>query len=153
MPVLNITTVAIVEPAVTAMPAQVTIPGGLLPAGATANIVIQGNGARPLALSEPRVNASGVEARLQEVQPGRSFILALRFPQGFWSEPGQAITASVNSNHPQFPTLTIPVIRLPSLQEQKPVAQRQEVMVSGQEPALAEGNQHKLAEVGLVRDK
>lgn len=111
MAVLSITTLAIVEPAVTATPAQVTLPGGPLPAGATANIVIQRNGAGPLALSDPHVNAPGVEALLRETQPGRWYILTLKFPAGFQAEPGQNVEAQVKSNHPQFPVIRIPILQ------------------------------------------
>jgi hypothetical protein len=41
-----------------------------------------------MALSEPTVNATGVDVQLREVQPGRNFAAILIFPQGFEIAPG-----------------------------------------------------------------
>jgi len=43
---------------------------------------------------------------------GRAFNLTVDFPAGFQVEPGQKIEVTANSNHPNFPRITVPVVWL-----------------------------------------
>ena len=52
--------------------------------------MIQNNSTNAVRLSEPVVDAPGVEAQIKETQPGKSFIAMLAFPQGFEIPAGPA---------------------------------------------------------------
>jgi hypothetical protein len=111
MPVITITAIAIMKQALTATPAQITLPLAPLANSFTVPVSIRNNGAGPLTLSEPAVNVWGVDTQMQEVEPGRLFTVTLTFPTRFEVAPGQNVELSVKSNHPQFPILRVPVIQ------------------------------------------
>jgi hypothetical protein len=113
MPVINVTAYAIVQPALTVAPAQITLQAIQLGNPTPATVSIRYIGTNVLALSEAAVNAKGVEVDLKEVQPGRDFTLAVSFPAGFEMAPGEKVELSVKSNHPQFPMIKVPVIQPP----------------------------------------
>ena len=111
MPVINVSVWANVQPVITVMPPQIGLGAAPL-ANATAAVVsIRSNGTNTLALSEPAVNAKGVEMQLKEVEAGRSFTLALNFPAGFEIAQGERVELSVRSSHPQFPSIKVPVVQ------------------------------------------
>jgi len=113
MPVINVTAWANVQPAVTVAPAQIRLPaiqwGNPIPS----TITIRNNGTNALALSEPAVNAKGIDVQVKEIQPGRYFTLTVSFPAGFEIPQGEKVEVSVKSNHPQFPMIKVPVIQPP----------------------------------------
>jgi hypothetical protein len=109
IPELVIKAILYVQPAVTVSPLQISIPPGPLANVSEATISIQNNTTNSLKLSEPGVNVEGATARLQEIQPGRTFILSVIFPVGFTNQPGNAIEIHAKSNHPQYPMITVPV--------------------------------------------
>lgn len=114
-PTITIPAHAVPKPAVVVVPPQLTLPPRPLSAGAVLGVTIRNNGAAPLALSEPSVDAPGVELRLRELQRGRSFLLEASFPPGFHMDAGQAFELRLKTNHPQFPLLKVPVLRGQSL--------------------------------------
>ena len=111
MPVINVSVWANVQPVITVMPPQIGLGAAPL-ANATAAVVsIRSNGTNTLALSEPAVNAKGVDMQLKEVEAGRSFTLALNFPAGFEIAQGERVEVSLRSSHPQFPSIRVPVVQ------------------------------------------
>ena len=72
---------------------------------------IRNNGTNTLTLSEPEVNAKGVDLQLKEIEAGRSFALTANFPAGFEMAQGEQVELSVKSNHPQFPTIKVPIMQ------------------------------------------
>ncbi len=115
VPVLAVTAHALILPALAATPTRITLPAGPLRPGTQEKVTIQNNGTNSLLLSDLSVNAPGVDAEVQEVQPGRAFVLVLNFPPGFQIRAGQNVEVRVKTNHPQFPTLKIPVVQGRSL--------------------------------------
>jgi len=113
MPVINVTAFANVQAAVTVTPSQITLPAAPLANSIPSNISIRNNGTNTLVLSEPAVNAKGVEVQLKEIEAGRLFTLTVSFPAGFEIAEWQKVEVSVKSNHPQFPIVTVPVIQPP----------------------------------------
>jgi len=113
MAVINVTAYAIVQPALTVAPAQITLPAIQVGNSTPATVSIRYVGTNVLALSEAAVNAKGVAVDLKEVQPGRDFTLAVSFPAGFGMAPGEKVELSVKSNHPQYPVIKVPVIQPP----------------------------------------
>jgi hypothetical protein len=113
MPVINVSAWANVQQAVMVMPSQITLPSGPLANPMPSTISIRNNGTNALAMTEPAVNAKGVDVQLKELQPGRYFTLTVSFPAGFEMAQGKKVEVSVKSNHPQFPIIKVPVIQAP----------------------------------------
>lgn len=111
-PVIVVTAVANVQPAIMVIPSYVTLAPGPLPYAVTNSVMIQNNSTNRLELSEPAVNVPGVAAQIRETQPGKSFIALLAFPQGFQSPAGQQIELSVKSNNPRYPVVKVIVMQL-----------------------------------------
>jgi hypothetical protein len=113
MPVLTVTAYAMVQPAITLNPPQITLPGGPLASVAKPTVTIQNNSTNALVLSEPSVSAEGAEVQLKEVQSNRMFSLSLNFPAGFQIQPGHTVEATVKSSNPKVPLIKIPIYQLP----------------------------------------
>ena len=117
VPTLSVTAWANVQQAVVVSPPQIMLPAGPLASKQTISVAIQNNGANPMKLTEPVIDAKGVEVTLTEPNPGRSFTAALNFPQGFELAQGTRAEFSVKSDNPKFAVIKVPVTQLP-----KPVA-------------------------------
>jgi hypothetical protein len=113
VPTLSVTAWANVQQAVVVSPPQVTLPAGPLATEQPVSIMIQNNSAKPLKLTEPVIDAKGVEVTVTEPNPGRSFTAMLKFPQGFEMEQGKRAEFSVKSDNPKFAVLKVPVNQLP----------------------------------------
>jgi hypothetical protein len=114
MPIISVTAIANVQPAITVVPGQLVLPPPPLANSLTNNLTIQYVGSiTNVTLSEPTVNAKGVEAQLKEVQPGRIYSVMLTFPQGFEINPAAPVEFSVKSTHPQYPVIRAPVVQMP----------------------------------------
>jgi hypothetical protein len=83
------------------------LPSGPLPEATKYTVTIQNNGINPVVLSDPEVNANGVKVELSERLPGREFNVTVSFPAGF--ESTFSVQATVKSNNPKCPSVTIPV--------------------------------------------
>jgi hypothetical protein len=108
MPVLNITAIALVQPAVVVSPAQISLPSKI--EGWTTNrVIISANGSKALALSDAQASDSRVSVEIKETNAGRVFQLAAIFPPGFQIAPGQRVNLTVKSNNSREPLITVPV--------------------------------------------
>jgi len=117
MPTVNVTTYAMPQPAIVALPQQIQLPAGPLRADYRYPATIRNNGHTPVKLSDPSVNAAGVTVDMQELEPGKNFRLNLGFPTNFTVHPGQPLELTVKTSHPKHP-----VIKLPIMQMAAPVA-------------------------------
>ena len=113
MAVIAITAFANVQPAITINPPQIVLPAAPLAQPETNTISLIDNSTNAMALSEPTVNAPGVDVQLREVQPGHQFEVALIFPQGFEIAPGQKAELSIKSSLPLVPALKVPILQAP----------------------------------------
>jgi hypothetical protein len=111
-PVIPVTVVANVPPALSVNPSFMTLAAGPLPNAVTNSVTIQNYSTNLVTLSEPVVNVPGVEATIREMQPGKSFAASLAFPQGFQIALGQQVELKMNTSNPKFPVLKVPVIQL-----------------------------------------
>jgi hypothetical protein len=107
MPQLSVVAYAMMPPLLVANPPQIMLPAGPLPKAAQFTVMIQNNGVNSVTLSEPKVNAEGVEVQMAEQQAGRQFSLTVNFPAGFQSQSG--LQATVKSSSAKYPLVTIPV--------------------------------------------
>jgi hypothetical protein len=114
MPTISVTTFVVVQPAVTVAPSQITLPPGPLTNTTRSVITIRNTGTNSLVLSDASVNFQGANVLVREIQPGRLFNLSVEFPVGYEVHSGQKIEASVKSNHPKFPVITVPILQSPS---------------------------------------
>jgi hypothetical protein len=129
MPTLSVTAWANVQQTVMAMPAQVALPAGPLANNLTQTVWVRNNSTNAITLSEPKVNAKGVEVTLKDFQPGRYFSISLIFPPGFTVPAGEKIELTVKTSHPQYPVIKVPVI-------QSPVAPPPTTFGAGMKPSL-----------------
>ena len=113
MPVLNVSTYANVQPSILVIPSHITLPPAPLANAQTPSVMIQNNGTNMLTLSEPMVNAQGVETQIKETEAGRKFAALVTFPQGFEIPPGQHVELTVKSSNPKFPVVKVPVTQMP----------------------------------------
>jgi hypothetical protein len=111
VPVISVTAWAIMQQVVVAMPSQIVLPPAPLANQTPVVVSIQNNGTNTMVLSEPAVNAPGVEVRLSEVQPSRFYNLNLTFPAGFEIGLGSNVELSVKTTHPQYPLFKVPVLQ------------------------------------------
>lgn len=109
MPEITISTWALASPAVMVSPAILRLPAGPFEEKLSRTIQIRSYWDQPLRISELNPNAKGIEARIQELQPGRLYSITLVFPAGFVIKPGERIEVSVKSNHPQYSTIKVPI--------------------------------------------
>jgi len=116
-PVLSVTAWANIQQAVVVSPPQVMLPAGPLANKQTVSLTIQNNSAKPMKLTEPVIDTKGVEVTLAEPNPGKSFTVALNFPQGFELAQGTKAEFSVKSDNPKFAVIKVPVTQMA-----KPVA-------------------------------
>jgi hypothetical protein len=115
MAALNIPVTAIApQPALFVIPTTVRLSPAVPNQTITQTVTIQATAAQPLTLSEPGVNAKGIDVLIKELQPGRRYTLTLKFPEGFQITPGEALELSVKSNYPQFPVIKVPITQLPA---------------------------------------
>jgi hypothetical protein len=111
MPLLTVAAHAVMQAAVIVTPAQVVLPAGPLTNRVVETIKIMNNTTHPLVLSEPSVNAQGVELEVREMQPGRLFNLDAVFPVGYLIPRALRIELRVRSNQPQFEAIRVPVVQ------------------------------------------
>jgi len=112
-PLLEVPVFAIAQQPVTTTPSQLLLPAGPIASPLAQTVSIRSLWTNSLLVSEPTVNAKGVEVHLTEVQPGRYYTLTLNFPKGFAVPQGEKVELSVKSNHPQYPIIKVPVVQQP----------------------------------------
>lgn len=113
LPPLNITVWANVQPALTVLPTQLTLPGGPMPTRMTPTVTLINNTTNPLSITEPAVSIPGIDFQLREVQPGRYFTIAVTFPQGFELTNKANAMLTVKSSNPNYAEIRVPIVQMP----------------------------------------
>jgi hypothetical protein len=107
-----------IQPLVTVMPVQITLPPPPLAHAVTNMITIHNNSTNAMTLSDATCSLEGVDVQLKELQaPGRAFVAMLVFPEGFELQPGHPVIFTVKSSHVQQPLIKVPITQMA-----KPVA-------------------------------
>jgi hypothetical protein len=109
VPVINVTAVANVQPALVVMPSQIMLPPIVASNTIPCAVSIRNNSAGPLTLSEPSINAPGIDVQIREVIPGRQFTVTATFPAGFEMADGRDLELTVKTSNPQHPNVVVPV--------------------------------------------
>jgi hypothetical protein len=112
-PVINLSAIAVVQQPVMAMPSQVTLAPGPLPAVMRMGVTVRSTAPTNITVTAPTVSVPGVEATVQEVQIGRVFNVLLTFPQGFNLPLGTQAELSVKTSHPKYQEIKVPIVQMP----------------------------------------
>jgi len=105
---------ATIYPEITVFPLNILLPTGPLAQPSTSHLQVRGNTAN-LALSDPEVNAPGVEIAVKVLQTNRQYYLDIVFPAGFEARTNENLALTVKTDNPRFPTITVPVTPVPGL--------------------------------------
>lgn len=135
MATVSITAFANVAPVVTVVPPTINLPIAPLAQPIPSVVTIRNTSTNALALSEPTINATGVDVQLKEIEPGRHFTATLNFPAGFEVVAGQTIELNLKSSNPQFASIKVPILQA-ARPVQTPVAARGQVIPAGPPPAV-----------------
>jgi hypothetical protein len=113
MPMLTVDAFANILPLVSAIPNMIRLPAPPYTNAVPYNMWVRNNSTNPLVISEPSVNAKGVEVLIKDEQPGTQYGLTLTFPPGFETKANEPVELTVKCNHPKFPLLKVPVMQAP----------------------------------------
>jgi len=113
LPVININTTVMLQPALVANPPSIIVPPAPNLNNVRPVIQIRNNGSGLMKLSDPVVNAQGVDVQINEIEPGRCSSLTLTFPPDFTMAPGEKIELSVKTGLAHLPTFEVPVVQHP----------------------------------------
>jgi hypothetical protein len=102
-----------VQPAITLMPGQITLPPGPLSTSITNTLQVQNFGTNKLELSDLSVSAKGVEVGVKELNPGKVFTVTVIFPKDFEITSEIPVELSMKSTHPKYPVIRAPVTQAP----------------------------------------
>ncbi len=118
LPPVQVTVFASVVQPVQVNPQHIVLPAGPLPNVQARSIIVRNSTEFALKLSNPKIlNAENVTVTVQETLAGKVFNIALAFPALFEVPQGKNVLFSIETNHPDFPRIEVPVlqIRLPSV--------------------------------------
>jgi hypothetical protein len=141
MPVLNVTTIAIVQPSVTVSPLQIAL-SPLIDKWTTNSVLISSTGNKILALSDPVASDERVKLEIKEITPGRTFQLLMAVPPGFQLAPGHDVEVKVKTNKPDHPLVTVPIYQIRQNPVQTPVGIRPKVISQQNPPQVFQATGH-----------
>ena len=112
LPLLTVGVWAIVQPRISVIPAQVTLPPPPLATRLVATVTVQNNTTNLVTIFDPAMNQKNVELTLQEVMPGRAYVISLAFPAGFELPANTPCELSFKSSLADLPLFTVPISHL-----------------------------------------
>jgi hypothetical protein len=117
-PLVQVRTYVNVLPVLMAIPMQIKLPPLPLTNPYTNKFWVRNNGTNELVLSDPQVNADGVQVEIKP-DPSSSTPLSVIsvFPAGFDVPAGRDLELRLKSNDPLFPSLTVPILQAPRVSE------------------------------------
>jgi hypothetical protein len=107
-PAISVPVMASVVPPIQIYPQQIVI--NLLPDRWTTNRVTIHGTTTNITLSNPKASDSRIQVDLQPLGPKGMYNVVVAFPPGFPLEPGQRAEVTVESNHPRYPVIKIPIV-------------------------------------------
>ncbi len=111
-PSVMVTAIAVITPAVQISPPRIVL-GTMPDRWLTNRITIKGNTTNVLALSNARASDSRIKVDVVPAEIKGTFALLVAVPPGFELIPGKTVEVTVESNHPRFPVIKIPVLQYP----------------------------------------
>jgi ubiquitin-protein ligase len=111
-PVVSVMATAAVTPAVQFYPSQISLNAVPADRWFTNRVTIRSTTTNVLlALSNPQASDSRIQVEVRPERPTGTFTLTVAFPPGFELQPGERAEVSVQSNHPRYPVIKVPVIQ------------------------------------------
>lgn len=120
-PVVNITTMVIMQPTVVVSPPTLTLGAFPLENPQTHTVSVHNNGTNRLVVTGAKVNGKDTSVQVRETQTGRAFAVHVQFPAGFTPSEGEPLEVSIQTNHPDFPLIKVPVMPMPRVAGPGPV--------------------------------
>jgi hypothetical protein len=112
-PIINVTAMLNVTPAIQVSPSQIIL-NGQPDRGTTNRVTIVANTTNLLTLSNPMASDSQIQVDLKPGARKGLFTLTVVTPPGFHLTPGQRAEVTIESNHPRYPVIRIPIMQYPS---------------------------------------
>jgi hypothetical protein len=115
VPEIVVKATAIIPPPITVSPARLLVPPEVPSEPKHLEISIKNNTPEQLSLSSPRINnLPGVEARLEELVPGRRFKAVVTFPAGFQMRTNPPVAyLELKTSDTNRPSLFFPILPAP----------------------------------------
>jgi hypothetical protein len=108
-PTISVPVTASVAQPVQIFPPQITL-SATLDHWITNRVTIRGNTTNVLTLANPKASDSRIYVEVQPMGVAKGvYSLLVAFPPGFQVEPGKTAEVTVESNHPRFPLIKIPI--------------------------------------------
>ena len=114
-PIIQINTAAMMMPTLALNPPSIVLPPPPNTNNVRPVIYVRNNGTSPFRLSDPVVNAKGVDVQIKEIEPGRYASLTLTFPPEFTITPGEKIHLNVKTGLAHSPNFEVPVFQRPRI--------------------------------------
>ncbi|MHB8522807.1 MAG: DUF1573 domain-containing protein [Limisphaerales bacterium] len=111
LPVVSVSALAQRQPPLV-FTGQLFVPPGPLVTATSLSVIVRNTTGTPLKLSSPSVSAPGVESRIVENEPGRSFDVMVTLPAGFHLEPGHPVQLTVKTSSTEIPLITVPILQM-----------------------------------------
>ncbi len=108
-PLLAIPFWANIQPAIMVLPPQVALPPAPLSAATTPSLTIQNNSTNLLKITDPAINVPGVDVKVQEMQPGRTFAVTMAFPAGTQLPNDRQVLFTAKTSNPRFAEIKVPI--------------------------------------------
>jgi hypothetical protein len=108
MPELKISASAFINPEITVAPSQMNLQRGPLSQPYPIWIGISDNTGRGLTLSDPAINVPGLDVSLKVMVTNSRYSLVVNFPPGFEMKPGSNVVATVKTDNPRCPIISVP---------------------------------------------
>ena len=112
-PDLAVNAIMTVQPEIQVTPNPLRLAGILNNAWSTNRIYIHGNGAAPLALSDPQCTDTNIHVQISTIGAAGMFMVQVALPPNYQIPPGQQVEVSVKSNNPRNPLIKVPLAQLP----------------------------------------
>jgi hypothetical protein len=108
-PTINVPVMASVVPPIQIYPQQIVL--NLLPDRWTTNrVTIHSTTTNVLTLSNPKASDSRIHVEVLPMGPKGMFNVVVAFPPGFTLDLGQHAEVTVESDHPRYPVIKIPIV-------------------------------------------
>jgi hypothetical protein len=114
LPLLKVPVNALFNPEIFVGPDAIRLPAGPLSRPSQNWISIRDNTDKGLTLSDPAINAPGVDISVKIMVTNKSYSLVAIFPPGFAVSPASNIVATVKTDNPRYPFIHVPVIVSPT---------------------------------------
>jgi hypothetical protein len=109
-PLLTVTAITSIQKSVQVSPAQIVV-GPPTDHWTTNRVFIRGNGVTHLTLEEPQSSDSRLDVKLVALGTPNLYNLIVAIPPNYGIPNGEHVTATLKSNHPRYPVITVPIVQ------------------------------------------